>query len=1402
MTTVVGIAAPAAQAAPSPASLDLLRMAGASHTTTAAGAVGGSEALMGRPIRVTLPNGQQAMGYRIPIPGSKVTSGFVALTDRYALRANKGVLPVERGGAAWGEAEAFVRRVEAHIAKIASKPNGLRWLEGMSLMRPLDVAVDPGKSATGLPDVGAIFHRELPPDPEQWPDDLKNRWKDAKKDDDRQRKNGQLREDEPGAADFMRTELSGGEPMASPYVRERALDGVGTQGLVSMPEQEVVFFGFKANGERVAQSEAQLVAHELTHVAHYQQGALYPDEKLPVKVEFPGADGSRKTAEVPTAGEEVVTKGGKDRQLYPAYVAENRDGPTLGLLPFERSDDAVKQKIAELRQAEQDGKKVDWKPVLETQQGRHDTFDMEEDLAAEEHGWSMRDHYALPSDMAKGKGITVEELGGTFHTVRPGTKFDDAELKDPDRLERKLLGVPEPEPVKKKGWFAQACSLVKGHAMVCRPDGSPDEVSGETRRRIEKVERFVKEHPDAQVRLPSADAVADRTKVRAEAVEAGRKLPGRARERAKELCAKSGQASCLETVDWKKVREQARAEAERLTELKLAGMENITEARLVTDLKTVVEDPSAFYVPYDKTRAQLGGERINWGNVVTHTGGAVLWGAGVAVAFSRESTDLDKTAAVAALVPLVGSALQVAVDFQDKDFAGVGVDGLAALMEGLEIFGVTSGAAGPAFAVALAYHLTKSWTDHINASYEEMRGLPAERDKQWKKLLNQYLQDDKQGWLAKRGGTEAVAAGIGLVQAAEMQRAAVKGLAHAASTATGSGTVNSVETGSRKWSDSQQFKDADAKVDDLTDNTPKLVRSALAKALKKGFDGAWTEKTGQDFNQQFIGKANSFTTSTWCAPDIGNHGGGGRYAQCLSTMRGEQRDVVEKLKSNAPAGMSVAEIEDVLEAMGMSDPGFLQPVNTPHHLQLATGETGWYLSVAADGGAVEHRASLDRPDLQTFVFHPTGRISTLDGERCLVGGDSEGAAVSTGDCANLQKQRWRPDGDGRLVNVATGLLLGTRPADSEATAGRVVMVADNEQAAGSARWKAVAPKRDAHPQKDSPALAGLLAAEGASGRVDAVMPASGLDREYWVFSGSQYQRIRLDDPDGTTVAGTVTGAGKPAAITDNWPSLAALLADSKAGRVDAAMPVPGSDRRFYVFSGDKYARIGIDDNLKDDNESHGSRGLDQWASLKGLFGKSGVTRVDAVRPVAGNPNEYQVFSGAWFATIHVDGDDSHNDTQVVAPRRIADGWPVLALNTGTDQIQALLPVPGTDADYYVFTNGNYTRVNGQGLRLPAPANVTAEVHKPFDGFGNGYVSWGNAPVPAGAQVVIRGSGYQERVFPYAKRQSDRIGVPFTLTGITTDYAVFYRYTHPDGVVEESPQVMVRMWCSTFECGVN
>ncbi|WHM41049.1 hypothetical protein [Streptomyces sp. BPTC-684] len=487
---------PPVLAAPAPAAERGPGAAGVVRAAAAASSVGKRGVRAYERVQVKMPTGQQAAGYRIPIPGSDVRSGIIVLTDRYTAYDGGHVLPTGSSGAEAEEAEAFVREMAEFVEELASAPQGRRLLEGISRMRPLDVAAGEAEAAAGLKDASAVFTRGMPDDPERWPEGLKKKY-DAYKAADREAK---VPDGELGMAAIMHMDVSATEPRAEPYNPAHTRDGIGTQGIVNVPDKRAAFLGYEANKKRILVGWVQMLAHELVHVAHYLQGALYPDTKIPVPVDYPAADGSVKTAEVQISGEEVATNGGKDAETLLPYVKARRDEPTLGMKHFEASADKAKEKLKEKAA----GKEMDLEPLLQTQAARIDTFPLTETSLARERGWQAREHYSLPTaPLAKESGIPEEQLKGKFVTLPPGEKVTDADLKDPDAFEARL----EKAGKKPLSRVVRACSRFFGRQpVVCHADGRPEEVTQETRSRIEEVRGVLREHPDAPLRLPVAEA--------------------------------------------------------------------------------------------------------------------------------------------------------------------------------------------------------------------------------------------------------------------------------------------------------------------------------------------------------------------------------------------------------------------------------------------------------------------------------------------------------------------------------------------------------------------------------------------------------------------------------------------------------------------------------------------------------------------------------------------------------------------------------------------------------------------------------------------------------------------------------------------------------------------------------
>ncbi|PZT70354.1 hypothetical protein DN402_33605 [Streptomyces sp. SW4] len=89
---------------------------------------------------------------------------------------------------------------------------------------------------------------------------------------------------------------------------------------------------------------------------------------------------------------------------------------------------------------------------------------------------------------------------------------------------------------------------------------------------------------------------------------------------------------------------------------------------------------------------------------------------------------------------------------------------------------------------------------------------------------------------------------------------------------------------------------------------------------------------------------------------------------------------------------------------------------------------------------------------------------------------------------------------------------------------------------------------------------------GFSRRVDAVMPVPGVRGRFWVFSGGEYMVVETGGDPAS--ARRVSG---PAPIAQ-WRKTFGGLERFTDG-IDAVLPVPGDEHRFWVFSGDRYLLV-------------------------------------------------------------------------------------------------------------------------------------------------------------------------------------------------------------------------------------
>ncbi|PZT70353.1 hypothetical protein DN402_33600 [Streptomyces sp. SW4] len=105
------------------------------------------------------------------------------------------------------------------------------------------------------------------------------------------------------------------------------------------------------------------------------------------------------------------------------------------------------------------------------------------------------------------------------------------------------------------------------------------------------------------------------------------------------------------------------------------------------------------------------------------------------------------------------------------------------------------------------------------------------------------------------------------------------------------------------------------------------------------------------------------------------------------------------------------------------------------------------------------------------------------------------------------------------------------------------------------------------PGSGPPRPAGRTSAGAHAGpRVDAVMPVPGVRGRFWVFSGGEYMVVETGGDPAS--ARRVSG---PAPIAQ-WRKTFGGLERFTDG-IDAVLPVPGDEHRFWVFAGDRYLLV-------------------------------------------------------------------------------------------------------------------------------------------------------------------------------------------------------------------------------------
>ncbi|TDD22464.1 protein kinase domain-containing protein [Nonomuraea diastatica] len=172
---------------------------------------------------------------------------------------------------------------------------------------------------------------------------------------------------------------------------------------------------------------------------------------------------------------------------------------------------------------------------------------------------------------------------------------------------------------------------------------------------------------------------------------------------------------------------------------------------------------------------------------------------------------------------------------------------------------------------------------------------------------------------------------------------------------------------------------------------------------------------------------------------------------------------------------------------------------------------------------------------------------------------------------------------------------------------------------------------------------------GFRDRIDAALRVPGSRDEYWVFSGSQYLRMRIAGAEEGYADTLVAG---PRPLRD-WENAFGGLPDDG---IDAVMRTPDDPNQYWVFAGDQYVRIMLDGEGPGGKVNHGPSGFDGWT---GTFSRHAAFRhgIDAAMPVPGERNDYWVFSGTQYMKIRVT-DDRYDDTVLDGPRTLRN-WSAL-----------------------------------------------------------------------------------------------------------------------------------------------
>ncbi|MFI1830264.1 serine/threonine-protein kinase [Streptomyces sp. NPDC020412] len=169
---------------------------------------------------------------------------------------------------------------------------------------------------------------------------------------------------------------------------------------------------------------------------------------------------------------------------------------------------------------------------------------------------------------------------------------------------------------------------------------------------------------------------------------------------------------------------------------------------------------------------------------------------------------------------------------------------------------------------------------------------------------------------------------------------------------------------------------------------------------------------------------------------------------------------------------------------------------------------------------------------------------------------------------------------------------------------------------------------------------------GFRDRIDAVLPVPKLKDEYWVFSGAEYVRIRID----AELNDELLEGPKP---LKDWSKAFGGQDDFLDG-IDSVMPTPDDPSQFWVFAGDRYIRAELNKSEAGGELVQGPSSLGEWQTFAEHEDFSG--KINAVVDIPDETNEYWVLSEARYMRIRVANDNDRYADTVVEPPKPLPNW--------------------------------------------------------------------------------------------------------------------------------------------------